>query len=199
MEIFVVGAGESLRGFDFSRLRDRETVAVNKVIRDLPDATYWLTADSGIASNVIDWTRDTKAIRVLAYSPTHKHIDRFQKVFVDFDVVIQYSDTWRTSPCPDIGFKFGEFQPGGNSGFCALQFAVIMGYSPIYLLGIDLCGGHIYDTKTRRWPTLLDEFYGAWTRGLKILKKTSVEVYSCSPVSRLNDVIEYKNVDEVLR
>ena len=79
MKIFVVGAGESLRGFDFSRLRDRETVAVNKVIRDFPDATYWLTADSGIASNVIDWTRDSKAIRVLAYSPTHKRIDKFQK------------------------------------------------------------------------------------------------------------------------
>lgn len=195
MEIFIVGAGESLRGFDYSRLRDRETVAVNKVIRDVPHATYFLTADSGIASNVLDWTRGSDAVKVLAYTPGHRRLEKFQKTFLDFDVVVKYSGG---NPCPDMGFRFGQFQAGGNSGFCALQFAVIMGYSPIYLLGIDLRGGHLYDTKTRRWPTLLNEFHGAWVKGLKVLEKTNVETYSCSPVSRLNDVIQYKNIDEVL-
>ena len=195
MEIFIVGAGESLRGFDYARLRDRETVAVNKVIQDLPSATYFLTADSGIASNVLNWTTHVNAVKVLAYTPTHRRLEKFQKTFLDFDIVIKYSGG---NPCPDMGFKFGEFQPGGNSGFCALQFAVIMGYSPIYLLGIDLKGGHIYDAKTLRWPTLLSQFYDAWVRGLKVLEKTAFEVYSCSPISRLNDVIPYKNIDEVL-
>ena len=194
MEIFIVGAGESLRDFDYSRLVDKRTVVVNKAIQDLPSATYWLTADSGIASNVQDWTRDSDAIKVLAYSPTHKRIDKFQKVFTDFDVVIKYSGG---NPCPDIGFKFGEFQSGGNSGFCALQFAVIMRYSPIYLLGIDLAGGHLYDAKRPSWTKLLSEFYESWKKALKILKETDIEVYSCSPTSRLNDVIPYKKIGDV--
>lgn len=191
----MIGAGESLKNFDFSRLRDRRTIAVNKVIRVVPGATYFLTADSGIASSVLDWTRDSGATRILAYTPTHKRFDKLQASFTNFDLVIKYSGG---NPCPDIGLEFGEFQSGGNSGFCALQFAVIMGYSPIYLLGIDLSGGHLYDAKGNAWPGYLNKFYEAFRKGLEALRKTDFKVYSCSPVSRLNSVIPYVNIDEVL-
>ena len=195
MEVFIIGSGESLKGFDYSKLNGKETIAVNKVIQAIPHATYFLTADSGIATNVNNWTKDSTAIKVLAYSATHKRLHRFQSCWSSFDVTMKYGSG---NPTPDIGFRFGEFQPGQNSGFCALQFAVIMGYSPIYLLGFDLSGGHLFDIKKRTWARRLDEFYNHFKKGLLQLRNTNVKVISCSPISRLNDIIEYKNIDEVL-
>lgn len=197
MGIFIIGSGESLKNFNYEKLKDKETIAVNKVIQEIPHATYWLTADSGIASNVNSWTKGSSAKKILCYSSTHKRFHKFQNVWTQFDIVIKYGGGNHVHKLP-IGFRWGEFQPGQNSGFCALQFAVIMGYSPIYLLGFDLGGGHLYDTKSRNWPRLLDEFYIYFKRGLEKLKETNIEVYSCSPISRLNNIIDYRDIKEVL-
>ena len=195
MEVFIIGSGESLKDFDYTRLNGREVIAVNKVIRELPHATYWLTADSGIASNAKVWTKNSTATKVLCYSATHKRFARFQSCWANFDVTIKYGSG---NPTPAMGSRFGEFSPGQNSGFCALQFAVIMGYSPIYLLGFDLHGGHLYDTKKRSWPRRLDEFFENFKKGLLQLRNATIKVISCSQTSRLNGLIDYKSIDEVL-
>ena len=200
-EIFIIGAGSSFQGFDFSKLKDKETIAVNKSIKDVPNPTYFFTADSGIASNVVEWTEGIDTIKVLAYSVTHKRFEKFEKAFPNFDFIIKYGSG---NPKPDIGFRFGEFQPGQNSGFSALQFAVIMGYTPIYLLGFDLTSDkqgriHRHDTKSQSFQFTLNEFYDYFKKGLEILKTTDIKVYSCFPISRLNKIIPFLDIDYVLR
>lgn len=199
-EIFIIGGGPSLLNFPFDKLKDKETIAVNKSIKDVPNPTYFFTADSGIASNVVEWTKGIYTIKVLAYSTTHKRFELLRDSFINFDFIIKYGSG---NPKPDIGFKFGEFQPGQNSGFCALQFAVVMGYSPIYLLGFDLTSDeqgriHRHDVKSQSFQSTLNEFYDYFKRGLEALKKTDIAVYSCSPISRLNNIVSFIDVDYAL-
>lgn len=206
-EIFIVGGGPSLQGFSFDKLRDKETIAVNKAVLEVPNPTYFLTADSGIAFNVVELTKGIDTIKVLAYSATHKRIGLLRSSFANFHLVIRYKGKnpieRKTIGMPDIGFNFDEFQPGQNSGFCALQFAVIMGYSPIYLLGFDLTSNengklHRHYDKSQRWQSTLDEFFGFFKRGLIALEGSDVKVFSCSSISRLNGIIPFLDIDKVL-
>lgn len=198
-EIFIVGAGISLEGFDFSKLEDQTTIAVNRSVQDVPEPTYFLTADSGIASQVRSYIDGIDTVKVLVYTPTHRRVKLFRNAFADFDVIIKYSGGNPTVP---IGFRFNEFQSGQNSGFCALQFAVIMGYSPIYLLGIDLVatGGRFcrHQDKPMGFQRVLDEFFAYFEKALTVLRQTDIKVCSCSPVSRLNSIIPYVSIDNAL-
>ena len=47
-EVFIVGGGSSLSGFDFQKLKNRDTIAINMSALDVPNPTYCITADSGI-------------------------------------------------------------------------------------------------------------------------------------------------------
>jgi len=119
----------------------------------------------------------------------------------NFDLVVKYSGG---NPCPPMGLKFGEFQSGGNSGFCALQFAVIMNYSPIYLLGFDLTdvNGEFCrrQKKELRYMKKMLKWYNYFKAGLSVVKdKTNIEVFSCSPISKLNSVIPYIPIDKAVR
>jgi len=200
-EIFIVGAGLSLQGFDFNLLKDKTTIAVNRSIKDLSNATYFVTADSGIARDLETWVENKNPIKVLCYTPTHKKYSVLAEAIPNFDLVVKYSGG---NPCPPMGLKFGEFQSGGNSGFCALQFAVLMNYSPIYLLGFDLTdvNGEFCrrQKKELRYMKKMLKWYNYFKAGLSVVKeKTDIEVFSCSPISKLNSVIPYIPIDKAMR
>ena len=42
---FIVGGGESLKGFDFSFLHGEKVIAVNRAYEDVPDADIWYAMD----------------------------------------------------------------------------------------------------------------------------------------------------------
>jgi hypothetical protein len=103
------------------------------------------------------------------------------------------------------GFKWSEFCSGNNSGFCALQLAVLLGYTEIYLFGIDLNVGRgthyhaMYTSARARFHRLLNEYFESFKQGLELIKnRGGIEVFSCSPISSLNDVIQYASVEDVL-
>jgi len=48
-DVFVVGAGPSLREFDFQQLRDRKTIVLNDMIFAVPEPDYHLFADITLA------------------------------------------------------------------------------------------------------------------------------------------------------
>jgi hypothetical protein len=45
-DIFIIGTGTSLQGFDFSRLKGRKTIALNDAIRSVPSPNYHLYTDA---------------------------------------------------------------------------------------------------------------------------------------------------------
>ena len=102
--------------------------------------------------------------------------------------------------------SFNDFRTGLNSGYCALQLAILLGYEKIYLLGIDLnptSSTHYhkgYGTKIKRFHALLLDYFKHFKEGLEQIKKDDkgIEVISCSPTSKLNSIIQYQNIEEVL-
>lgn len=188
--ICVIGGGPSLKGFDFSKLRDLDTIAVNSAIQDVPNPTYFITCDSGFVKRAVRakfWNVNTKKILIF----THKILP-YESYF---DLVIEPK-----SCGGGIGFTMDNFITGCNSGFCALQYAVLLGYKKIYLLGIDLDtkGGNHYHNRTNLYVSHLKTFYNHFVDALAVLKNTDIKVISCSPISRLNEFIPYMPFDKCI-
>jgi len=105
-----------------------------------------------------------------------------------------------------IGFEFKDFKTGYNSGFCAFQLAVLLGYKKIHLLGFDLCEKESkthYHSRYRNRKTIsskmFDKFYANFVLAIGILKeKTDIEVISHSKISRLNSSIPFIPLEKIV-
>lgn len=216
-EIFIVGGGPSLQNFDFNRLTDKETIVVNKSMFDVPNPDYMITMDFTFIRKVgiaqFDSINTTKVF-VANFVPIYmkwkdgRIIDtRFGLVYDlhDFDLIIRCK--YETG----FGFTFRTFRSGDNSGFCALQLAVLLNYDIIYLLGFDLnLSGQStttgkshyhegYGESLQTFNVKLQKYYENFVVGFNQLKANlpNIKVYNCSNVSRLNQIVPYKAIDEV--
>lgn len=196
-EIYVVGCGPSLRGFDWQLLKDKTTIAINGSISEVPDPDYFLTADSGMAIRMaIRMTTNNlwgKApVKILVMAPTHKQYEKVKPYLSFYDrVIAPYSYDG------EISLELGKFATGRNSGFCGMQFAVILGAKRIHLLGMDLHtkgGEHYKDDYSRLDVKRLDEFFNNFVRAIGLLREAGVEIVSHSSSSRLNDLIPYEEL-----
>lgn len=209
--IYIVGGGTSLKGFDFTKLKNKDTIAVNSSGLDVPNPTYCITADSSmfrkIQEGIFD---DIKTTKVMVTNPDHcsmkfrngqfKHV-RNGHVYNPFCVDLLIKNTG----CEGIGFSFNDFRTGYNSGFCALQLAVILGYEKIYLLGIDLNkdkGSQHYHDRYKGKRTTdeagMDKYFNCFKSAIAIVKKkTKIKIISCSKISRLNSVISYVPFEDI--
>lgn len=206
-EVYIIGGGTSLKGFDFNKLKDKTTIAVNKSCKYVPNLDYFITMDFTALrkisiSKLISFP--TKIFIANFAKPYLQEIDgrivdtRFNLVYTlnHFDMII------KSYKSDGIGVDFLNFRNGNNSGFCALQFAILMGFNSIYLLGIDLAiteethfhGG--YGENKEFFQKKLDLYYQSFVQGLKLLKKIKpkIKIYSCSSSSRLNNILEYKKI-----
>jgi hypothetical protein len=130
-EAFVIGGGPSLRGFDWSLLRDENTVGCNNAFRLGPDICK------------ICFFADRKFI----FSGPNKPRKGFYDELAKFPNPVVTNDTQlKTRPEPWI--KWMPRKPKGlhrdaigynaNSGACAINLALLLGAKTIYLLGIDM-------------------------------------------------------------
>jgi len=205
--VFVIGGGHSLSDFDFTKLANEDTIVTNKSILDVPFPNYFITIDytflKKIGADCFKQINTTKLFVANFGCSTLKekngqivdtkfnlkyHLDSFDKVIKSYR-----SD--------GIGFSFDDFRNGTNSGYCALQLAVILGYKEIYLLGMDLNttnkthyhGG--YGQSHKVFNEKLEKYFQLFKVGLLELQSCSdVEVFSCSSNSRLNSIIPYHNL-----
>jgi len=192
-EVYVVGCGPSLKGFNWTSLADKTTIAVNGAIQDVLIPNYFITGDSGYAIKITKsefW--EAANCNVLVMGRNHK---RYR--FVE-PIISKYN--WVISPkaCDgNIGFTEDDFHTGQNSGFCGLQLAVILGAKIIHLFGFDLCitgGLHYHEYYPHLDVTRLEEFLVHFKTAIEILKQHEIKVVSHSPISLLNGVIEYKEL-----
>jgi len=204
-EVYIIGGGSSLIGFDFSKLENKTTITVNKGITYVPNLNYFVTMDFTALKKIppIEGSKATKIfIANLAESCLQEKdgqlVDvRFGLVYKleDFDMII------KSRKKDGIGYDFKDFRNGENSGFCALQLAVILGYETIYLYGMDLTIGketHFhggYGQAKDKFQKKLDLYYSYFEQAIKKIKdEHKIKIYSCSKTSRLNSLIEYRNV-----
>jgi hypothetical protein len=207
---FVIGGGPSLQGFDFSKLSNRHTIGVNKSFLSLPDLEYFITVDftffKKIDKNLYKNHPANKFFVVDLSYPYLKEIDgrivdiRSNLVYRldDFDVVV------KSRRKDGLGLSYDDFRTGKNSGYCALQLAIVLGFRKVYLLGFDLCtnnsthyhGG--YGESISNFNKKLKEYFSFFEGGLTdIQKKSDVQIFSCSKISLLNSIIPYVDIGEI--
>ena len=177
-----------MKRFSWERLRNVPTICVNGAIMDVPNPDYFLTACSGFSNQAHRshfW--NTKAHRILVMKSDHKRWHKVEPFIQEFDEVVP---PYRYDG--QIGFSWDKFATGKNSGFCALQYAVLRGYHDIRLVGFDLqsTGGHHYGQGGPRSSTI-ETFYNHFVTGIKILLNANYDIISHTPTSRLNSLIPY--------
>lgn len=125
--IFVVGGGPSLKGFDWSKLRGHRVIAVNKAFQKVPKADIHLTMDGRFLQ--LFWG-------------DLKKLDGF-KVMVD-GAPMEYPKDNSLLLVRCMGERIISERlrwglgTGANSGYCAMNLALLLGGSPVILLGFDL-------------------------------------------------------------
>jgi len=210
-EIFIIGGGSSLQGFNFSRLKNKDTIAINMSALDVPNPTYCITADSGILRKIQEgYFKDVETTWVLVTNPNHCIMKWQNGVFKNIRSGFVYNlfcvnMIIRNAGVEGIGFSFADFKTGYNSGFCGLQLAVLLGYEKIYLLGFDLMSQakcHYHDRyKGRKIKReTLNQYYDNFVIALKrIEEETDIQILSCSNISLLNKVILYVPFEMIIR
>lgn len=208
--VFVVAGGDSLKSFDFGLLDGKDTIVVNKAAGFIKDPTYFITMDysflrkdSATLSNI-----SAHATRVFVAALDVDHLQYQNGYFIDirshmvydlqqFDVIIK---SYKKS---GLGRIWKDFRTGWNSGFCAMQFGVLLGYKRVALLGIDLNKTNVthfhggYGESPEKFHEKLDGYFYAFEQALSPAPK-GVEIVNCSKESRLTGVIGYTDVKELL-
>jgi len=209
-EVFVLGGGPSLKNFDFCKLTQKNTIVTNKSILDVPSPSYFITVDYTFSRKI--GTRcfsQIKTPKIFVADFSHPFLKEKNGQIVDerYNMVYHLNDfnmVVKSYRADGIGFSFDDFRTGLNSGFCALQLAVILGYKRIYLLGVDLTitdETHFhsgYGESLQKFSEKLCTYENYFRIGLRGLLDSGIQVISCSSISKLNDVISYKSVGEVL-
>ena len=204
--VYIIAGGDSLTNFDFNKLENKDVIAVNKAILSYPKAKYFITMDFTALKKMNFKNIISDSIKIFIANFTFdyiKEIDgqiidtRFGLVYKleDFDMIIKshYKESF--------GLDFKHFANGQNSAYCAVQLAISLGYKNIYLLGLDL----VCDTKTHyhsgygqdieKFKKSLNEYHKYFYFSiLELQEKSDINIYSCSKISRLNDILKYKEI-----
>ena len=211
--VYIIGGGESLRGFNFFLLDNKDTIVVNKSLFSLNNPTYYISVDQSSLKKIFLGKDRFTQINIPKFFVANLGLDYMKEIdgrivdirtnlyyqLEDYDIIIKSYDR------EGIGFSWNAFRNGINSGHCALQLAVLLGYKVIYLLGIDMCvindthfhGG--YGESKKSFISKLEEYYRCFKIGLDDIKEHGgIEVFSCSKSSRLNGVIPYRDIYENL-
>lgn len=210
-DIYIVGGGPSLKKFNFERLKNKTTIATNMAIFDVPEADYFITVDYTFLKKMGSLTGkflSNKSSKFFIVNLANNYLkesngnitdNRFNWVYdlSLFDIII------KSRQACGFGFSFNDFRSGTNSGYCAIQLAILMGYTRIHLLGIDLTvrvRTH-YHRKYRNNPKFaraLNTHVSYFISGIEQLKTSGVELISRSDISLLNKTIEHIPLDSSL-
>jgi len=202
---FIIGGGESLKGFDFSRLDGELTIGINKAFQFYQDATINYAMDSTFydsvkkglydeisGENLWDKWLSFRGLRVFLTPMEIKEFGKevyLVKRLFDFKVSRNLQD---------------GIHGGRNSGFGAIMLAVALGASTIYLLGYDMKakdrshwhGGYPDRDKldfNRKLEGYRQEIQGA----LPWIGKFGVNVINLTPGSELK-CFDSSSIDKIL-
>ena len=137
---FLLGGGPSLKNFDWNLLRGERVIAVNRAMEVYPDADIvcsldqrWLawTTNGELGKDAQAAYRDFKGaiVMVKVYGKEGDYPPRIQ-------LVQGHGNPNELSPSLRYGLGYAS-----NSGFVALNLALVLGCNEVYLLGFDMKGG----------------------------------------------------------
>jgi len=220
--VFIVGGGPSVNNTDLSKLAGENTITVNCAVFDVPNPTVFITKDYTFLTKAASILRTSRrrrpevvnrwksARRVFVACFSDGDLQEKNGVITDvrYNLVYDLSsvdEVIRTDKRVGIGRTINSFYAGGDSGFSALQYAIVKGYREIYLIGYDMVvhGGHHYHDwyprENTKFQRTLDKYLRMYEKVFpKIHKWEDIKVVSCSAISKLNEFIPYVDPRKVL-
>jgi hypothetical protein len=134
---FIIGNGPSLRADDLEMLKEEYTFAFNRIyyIFEQTDwrPTFYCTQDSKIAKASVNEIRE-KIKTPYIFAPIN--LKWYEDVDLDTDYFFSPEQAYEAVPVfsEEVSHKIGV---GNTVAYTAIQLAVYMGFSEIYLLGVD--------------------------------------------------------------
>jgi len=193
---FIVGGGASLRGFEFSQLTGEAVIAVNRAY-EVINAQIMFAIDAKLHKWITDGKLGAEA---------KKRFEEFggHKVWLDSH---RYSlkGVTKLMGLDGTGLSFSMkrgLKHGGNSGYAALNLAVCLGASPIYLLGFDMKGiggkqAHWHDGYPKVQPDkVYAKFKTYFESAAPILRKRGIRVVNLNPDSALK-CFEFGKLEDI--
>lgn len=198
--VFIIGGGPSLTDMDLSFITGHDVICVNKSIDLIQNPKYFITMDysffgkSGLTIRSVT-SRAKSSHFILNRQPSY--IQNINGVYVDtrnnlkYDglnyfssVISSYNEMDNKS---GFGLALSSFCHGDNSGYCAIQFAILAGYKNIYLLGFDLITNG--ENKTHFHNTYPKFSYDRFLKKLDIYKNYMIN--SITKIKRHKDINFY--------
>lgn len=177
-EVFVVASGPSLTGFDFTRLKSKKVVAINRAAEHVkPDLAVYV--DRSMRQFFLDLKLDCPVLtsNFAGVPPGH------------FSVWV---DLWKI-PGPEYN-NVSQLYGFCSSTAVGISAALVAGAKTVYVLGLDLYGGYFYGDSTPQKRQLENQrkfFLKFWS-----YSKTD-RVINLNPESRVN-VFKKQLVNEVI-
>jgi hypothetical protein len=214
--VFIVGGGPSLGGFNFKSLENFDTIVINKAVEYVPNPTYFITMDYSYLSKTDHWIADysKRGISTVFIANMTANLAKKEGIYVDTKFNMRYTKLGEFNYVIEskhvidrkngFGKTLGDFAHGDNSGFCAIQLALLLGYEKIYLLGFDM---KVDDRGTRthfhdgyKGSSSIRKRITAYAENMRYafrLSKETDKIISCSRESTLNQYIKFENYSEV--
>ena len=195
---FIVGGGPSLKGFDFNRLRGERVIAINKSYFDVPFADVMFAMDRSLIDLITSGQLGEEYRQAFeAFGGVKLWLDLSGNSYPTgvYSIPAAGAFGWTAS------LRDGLFH-GQNSGYGALNLALCLGASPIYLLGFDCAKGPEGEKHYHAGyphgsnPDALNIFKGAFEAGAKLLDGRA-RIVNLNPGSALR-CFEFGEVDAVL-
>ena len=176
--VFIIGGGPSLKGFNWSLLAGKKTIAINRAIQFYPKADALYFTDGRV------------------YSWYKKDIDEFKGLKYTIRNLGAHDGTINILR---KGVKFGleaertSLAHGNNSGYAAINLAVHLGAKKIILLGYDMGNdgtvSHFHDgypVPTTSEKIYRDQFIPGFTILRELLFAKGIQCYNASIHSKLD-------------
>ncbi len=194
---FIIGGGESLRGFDFSKLKNEMVIGVNRAFEKI-DCMINYSMDY----ELFLWIKNGKL-----GPATKKKFEDYKgyPVWIDntgYDYpkgifILNSSDT------PAVANSMSEgLWTGTNAGFGALNLAVALGANPIYLLGFDMKGKNGRQAwwhsgyKGQQGAKVYESFISDFERIAPMLKEKGIKVINLNKESNLK-AFNFGNFEDI--
>jgi hypothetical protein len=186
--VYLIGGGPSLKNFNWSSLKDKKTIAINKAIKTWPnaDAAYWTDGRTWtwLQKEIKEFKGERFTIAPKAYTCKVNILKR--------------------------GIKYGletandTLAHGNNSGYAAINLAIHLGATKIILLGYDMGitseGSHFHDgypVNPTSAKIYKDQFLPGFDVLKNIIKGKGIQIFNACPTSKLK-AFPIITIDEAL-
>lgn len=201
-ECFIVGGGPSLRGFDWSKLKGRRTVAINRAF-EMFDPTILFSMDTRFLRWVMDGQYGENVKEKFLRTKSYKcWLCTYKASLPDDIFIVKVHKNYSTGFKAFTSSMKHGIGHGNNSGYGALNLVCCLRASPIYLLGFDMKheGGitHWHKGHPRPQPDfVLKNFlsyfkHSAWKikqMGIRVINLCPGSALTCFPKLRIEEVL----------